>query len=190
MFLKNAKMSRKPVFKQIYIHKCSQQYYSQQPKEGNSTKKVSIRQIIGKQVTTCFCCLLAKSCLTLYNLMDCSAPGFFPCPSLISWSLLKLTFVESVMLFNHPILCQPLLFLHSIFPSINLFSNELALHIKWPKYWSFRFRMSPSNANSGLISFKIVWLELFAVQGALKSLLQHHNSKASILRHSTFFIHT
>ena len=89
---------------------------------------------------------------------------------------------------NHLILCQPLLLLTSIFPSIRVFSNESVLAIKWPKYWSFSFSISPSNEYSGLISFRIDWLDLLAVQGTLKSLLQHHSSRASILRHSAFFI--
>ena len=89
---------------------------------------------------------------------------------------------------NHLILCHPLLFLPSIFPSIRVFSSESALHIKWPKYWNFSFNISPSNEYSGLISFRMNWLELLAIQGTLKSLLQHHSSKASILQHSAFFI--
>ena len=89
---------------------------------------------------------------------------------------------------NHLILCHPLLLLPSIFPSIRVFSNESVLHIGWPKYWSFSFSISPSNKYSGLISFRIDWLDLLAVQGTLKSLLQHHSSKASILWHSAFFI--
>ena len=94
---------------------------------------------------------------------------------------------ETVMPTNHLILCHPLLFLPSIFPSIRVFSNESALHIRWPKYWSFSFNISPSNEHPGLISFRMDWLDLLAVQGTLKSLLQHHSSKASILRHSGFF---
>ena len=89
---------------------------------------------------------------------------------------------------SHLILCCPLLLLPSIFPSIRVFSNESALHIRWPKYWSFSFNISPSNEHPGLISFRIDWLDLLAVQGTLKSLLQHHSSKASILLHSAFFI--
>ena len=89
---------------------------------------------------------------------------------------------------NHFILCQPLLLLLSIFPIIKVFSNESSLHIRWPKYWSFSFSISPSNVYSGLISFRIGWLDLLAVQGTLKSLLQHHSSKASILKCSAFFI--
>ena len=96
--------------------------------------------------------------------------------------------IESVMPFNHLILCHPLLHLPSIFPSIRVFSNKSALCIGWPKYWSFSFNISPSIEHPGLISFRIDWLDLFAVQGTLKSLLQHHSSKASILQHSAFFI--
>ena len=95
--------------------------------------------------------------------------------------------VESVMPSNHLILCRPLLLLHSIFPSIRVFSNESALRITWPKYWNFSFNISPSTGHPGLISFRMDWLDLLAVQGTLKSPLQHHNSKASILWHSAFF---
>ena len=105
-----------------------------------------------------------------------------------SWSLLKLMSIESVMPSNHLILCCPLLHLPSVFPSIRVFSNESALHSRWPKYWSFNFNISPSNKHSGLISFRMDWLDLLAVQGTLKSLLQHYSSKASILRCSAFFI--
>ena len=104
-----------------------------------------------------------------------------------SRSLLKLMSIELVMPSNHLILCRPLLLLPSIFPSIRVFSNESPLRIRWPKYWSFSFRISPSNEYSGLISFRMDWLDLLAVQGTLKSLLQHHSSKASILC-SAFFI--
>ena len=100
-----------------------------------------------------------------------------------SWSLLKLMCIESVMPSNRLILCHPLLLLPSIFSSIRVFSSESVLHIRWPKYWSFSFNISPSNEHSGLISFRMDWLDLLAVQGTLKSLLQHHSSKASILRH-------
>ena len=104
-----------------------------------------------------------------------------------SWSLLTFMPFESVMPSNHLIFCRPLLLLPSIFPSIRLFSNESALHIRWTKYWSFSFNISPSNEHPGLISFRMDWLDLLAVQGTLKS-LQHHSSKASILRRSAFFI--
>ena len=105
-----------------------------------------------------------------------------------SHSLLKLMSVKMVMPSNHLILCHTLLFLPSIFPSIRVFSNESALYIGWPEYWSFSFSISPSNESSGLISFRMDWLDLLAVQGTLKSLLQHHSSKASILQCSAFFI--
>ena len=105
-----------------------------------------------------------------------------------SQSLLKLMSFESVMPSNHLILCHPLLILLSIFPSIRVFLNESVLHIRWPKYWSLSFSISPSSEYSGLISFRMDWLDLLAVQGTLKSLLQHHSSKASILQHSAFFI--
>ncbi|KAB0340697.1 hypothetical protein FD754_022907 [Muntiacus muntjak] len=103
-----------------------------------------------------------------------------------SQSLPKLMSIELVMPSNHLILCCPLLLLPSIFPSIRVFSNESVLCIRWPKYWSFSFNISPSNEHSGLLSFRMDWLDLLAVQGTLKSLLQHHSSKASILRHSAW----
>ena len=103
-------------------------------------------------------------------------------------SLLKRMSIESVMPSSHFILCHPLLLLPSNFPSIRVFSNESALRIRWPKYWSFNFSISPSNEHSGLISFRMDWLDLLAVQGTLKSLLQHHSSKVSIPWHSAFFV--
>ena len=105
-----------------------------------------------------------------------------------SLSLLKLMSIESVVSSNHLILCHPLLLLPSIFPSIRVFNNESVLHIRWQKYWSFSFSISPSNEYSGLISFRMDWLDLLAVQWTLKSLLQHHSSKASVLGRSAFFI--
>ena len=105
-----------------------------------------------------------------------------------SWSLLTLMSIESVMPSNHLILCCPLLLPPSIFPNIRVFSNESALCIRWPGYWSFSFSISPSSEYSGLISFRKDWLDLLAVQGTLRSFLQHHSSKASILWHSAFFI--
>ena len=105
-----------------------------------------------------------------------------------SRSLCKFMSIESVMASNHLILCHPLLLLPSIFPNIRVFSNESILHFRWPKYWSFSFSICPSNVYSGLIFFRIDWFDLLAVQGTLKSLLQHHSSKASILQHSAFFI--
>ena len=105
-----------------------------------------------------------------------------------SRSLLKIMSIVSVMPSNHLILCHPLFLLPSVFSSIRVFSNELGLHIQWPKYWSFSFSISPSNEYSGLISFRMDWFDLLAVQGTLKSLLQHHSLKASILRPSAFFL--
>ena len=134
----------------------------------------------------CRCCSVVQSCLTLCDPMDCSMPGFLSITN--SWSSPKLMLIESVMPSNHLILCHPLLLLPSVFPSIRVFSNESVLHIRWPKYWSFKFSISPSNEYSGLISFRMDWLDLLAVQGTLKSLLQHHSLKASVLQHSAFFM--
>ena len=119
------------------------------------------------------CCSVAKSCLC--NPMDCSKPGFL-CFT-VSWSLLKLMSIESVMPSNHIILCHSLLLLPSIFPSIRVFSNELALCIRWPRHWTFS--ISPSSEYSGLISYRIDWFHLLDVQGTLKNLLQHHSLKVS-----------
>ena len=105
-----------------------------------------------------------------------------------SWRLLKLISIKLLMTFNHLILCHPILHLPSIFPNIGVFSNKSVLHIRWPKYWSFSFSISLFNEYSGLISFRIDWFDLLAVQVTLKSLLQHHSSKASILWHSPFFM--
>ena len=132
------------------------------------------------------CCSVAQSCPTLCNPMDCSMSGF---PVYHQLPEVPQTHsIESVMPSNNLILCCPLLLPPSIFPSIRIFSNESVLHIGWPKYWSFSFSISSSNEYSGLISFRSDWLDLFAVQGTLKSLLQHHSSKASILQRSAFFI--
>ena len=123
---------------------------------------------------------------TLCDPMDCSSQA---CLSITtSQSLLRLMSIELVMPSNHLILCHPLLLLPSIYPSVRVFPNDSVLHIRWPKYWSFSFNISPSNEYSGLISFRTDWLDLLAVQRTLKSLLQHHSSKASILLHSAFFI--
>ena len=124
---------------------------------------------------------VTQSCLTLRNPTDCSMPHFPVHPN--SRSLLKLCHPS-----NHLILCHPLLLLPSILPSITVFSNESVLCIRWPKYWSFSFSISASNEYSGLISYRTDWLDLLAVQGTLKCLLQHHSSKASILQHSAFFM--
>ena len=129
---------------------------------------------------------VTQSCLILCDPMDCSMPGF---P--VHHQLLELaqTHVHRVSVpSNYLILCRPLLLLPSVFPSIRVFSNESVLHIRWPEYWSFSFSINPSNEHPGLISFRMDWLDLHAVQGTLESLLQHHSSKASILWCSVFFI--
>ena len=129
---------------------------------------------------------VAHSCLTLCYPLDCSTPGL-PVHHQIP-ELIKLMSIELVMPSNHLILCHPLLLLPSVFPIIRVFSNESILCIRWPKYCNFSFSIHPSNDYSGLISFRMDWLDLLAVQGTLKSLLQHHSSKASILQCSAFFI--
>ena len=130
---------------------------------------------------------MAQSCLTVCDPIDCSSSQR-PLSFTISWSLHRFMSIESVMLSNHLILCCPLLLRPSIFPSIRDFSNESAIRIMWPKYWSFSFSISPSNGYSGLISFRIDWFDLLALQGTLKSLLQLHSLKSSILWHSAFFM--
>ena len=129
---------------------------------------------------------VAQSCQTLCNPMNCSTPGL-PVHHQPR-SPRKPMSIESAMPSNHFILCHPLLLLPSIFPSIRVFSNESALCIRWPKYWSFIFNISPAKEHPRLISFRMDWLDLLAVQGTLKSLLQHHSSKASIFQCSAFFI--
>ena len=126
-----------------------------------------------------------QSCPTLCDPMACSTPGS---PVLLYLPEDAQTHVDLVMLSNHLILCPPLLLLPSVFPSIRIFSNESALRIRWTKYWTFSFSISPSDEYSGLISFRIDWFDLLAFQGTLKHLLQHHSSTPSILRHSDFFI--
>ena len=128
---------------------------------------------------------VAQSCLTLCDPMNRSTPGLLSIPN--SRSSLRLTSIESVMPSSHLILGRPLLLLPPIPPSIRVFSNESALHMRWPKYWSFSFSIIPSKAIPGLISFRMDWLDLLAVQGTLRSFLQHHSSKASILLCSAFF---
>ena len=132
------------------------------------------------------CCSVSQSCLTLSTPWTAAHQALLSFT--ISQSLLKFMSIELVMPSNHLILCHPLLLLPSIFPSIRVFSKESVLRIKWPKYWSFTSYISPSNEHSGLISFRVDWLELLAVQGTLKSLLQCHSLKASILWHSAFFL--
>ena len=137
-------------------------------------------------VVLCGCCLVAQSCLTLCDPMNCSSKSFLSFT--IYRSLRRLMPIESVMPSKHVILGRPLLLLSSVFPSIRVFSNEPALRLFWPKCWSFSFSISPSNEYSRLISFSIDWLNLLAVQGTLKSLLQHHSLKTSVLQCSAFFM--
>ena len=138
------------------------------------------------EIKWCSCCSVTKLCLTFCNPIDCSMPGFLSLTISRNW--LKLISIESMIPSNHLILCYSLLLLLSIFPSIRVFSNELALCTGWPEYWSFTLSISPSNEYSGLISFRIDWFDFLAVQRTLKSLLQHHSSKASILWCSAFFM--
>ena len=133
----------------------------------------------------CCCYWVAQSCLTLCDPMDCSTQSL---SITSSQTPLELMSIKSVILPKHLILCHPLVLLPSIFPSIRVFSNETVLHIRLPKYWSFSFSISPSSDYSGLISFRIDSFDLPAAQGTLKSLLQHHRSKASILQRSAFFM--
>ena len=136
--------------------------------------------------TYCCCCSVAHLCLTLqpHGLQHTRLPLSFT----ISQSLLRFMSIESVLLSSHLIFCHSLLLLLSVFPSIRVFPSEFSLCIRWPKYWSFSFSISPSNEYSELISFRMDWFVFLAVQGTLKSLLQHHNSKASIHQHSAFFM--
>ena len=129
---------------------------------------------------------VSQSCATLCDPMNCSKPASLSITN--SQSLLKLMSIELVMPSSHLILCRPLLLLPSVFPSIRGYSNESSLCMRWPRYWSFSFSISPSNEHPGLMSFRMNWLDLLAVQGTLKSLLQHHSSKASIFWRSAFFI--
>ena len=136
--------------------------------------------------TVNLCCSVAKLCLTLCNPMDCSIPGSLVLHYLLEFAQIYAPWVGDTI--NQLIFHHPLLLLPPIFPSIRVFSNELTLHTRWPKYWSFSFSISPSNEYSGLISFRIDWFDLLAAQGTLKSLLQSHNSQTSILWCSAFFM--
>ena len=140
----------------------------------------------GSMVRLSFCSVQLFSCVWLFETPWTACQASLSITK--SWRLLKVMSIELVMPSNHLILCLPLVLLPSIFSSIRVFSNESVLHIRWPKYWSFRFSISLSNEYSGLISFRMDWLDLLAVQGTLKSLLQHHSSKASILWCSGFFL--
>ena len=142
---------------------------------------------IGGPKFSLFSSVQLLSCVRLFA-TPCTAARQASLSITNSWSLPKLMSIESVMSSNHLIFCRPFLLLPSFFPNIRVFSNDSALRIRWPKYWSFSFNISPSNEYSGLSSFRIDWFGLLSVQGTLKSLLQHHSSKASILRRSAFFI--
>ena len=159
------------------------------PAKGSKKRWLNSQQIVTSinsrtEISVQFSCSAVSQLFTILWMVACQASLFIT----NSWSLLKLIFIELVMPSNHLLLCHPLPLLPSIFPSVRVFSNESVLHSRWPKYWSFSFNISPSNEYSGLISFRIDWQYLLAVQGTLKSLLQHHSSKASILQHSAFFI--
>ena len=132
-----------------------------------------------------YCCSVAQSCLTVSPPWTASCQASLP---FISWSLFKLRSIELVMPSSHLVLHCPILLLLSVFPRIKVFPSDTSLHTRWPKYWSVSFNIGPSNEYSGLISFRIDWLDLLAVQGTLKSLLQHHSSKASILQCSAFIM--
>ena len=146
---------------------------------------ISIFQVLCQRLIPGHCCSVTKLCLTLRDPMDCSMPGF-PVPH-HPQSLTKFMSFESMMPSNNLILCHPLL-LPSVFPSIRVFFNESTFHIRWPKYQSFSFSINPSKEYSGLISFRIHWFDLLAIKGTLKSLLQEHSSKASILQPFAFII--
>ena len=137
-------------------------------------------------ITTIQFSSVAQSCPTLCDPRNCSMPGLIVHHQLPEFAQTQVHWVSDGI--NHLILCCPLLLRPSIFPNIRVFTNESILRIRWPKYWSFSFNISPSNEHPGLISFRMDWLDLLAVQGTLKSLLQHHSSKASILQHSVLFI--
>ena len=167
-------------FEGITLRKCRED--AGKPKAGPGEKPCGLARMVGLSVQFSS---VAQSCLTLCNPMDCSKPGFPVHHQLLEFTQTQVHRVSDAT--QHLILCPPLLLLPSVFPSISVFPIGSALHIRWPKYWSSSFNISPSNEYSGLISFRIDWLDLLVVQGTLRS-LQHHSSKASILQHSTFFI--
>ena len=144
----------------------------------NFCSNINLYNNLGKLAVVQFSHSVMSNCLWPYGLQHAR----LPCPSPTPGACSDLSSIESMMPSNHLILCRPLLLLPSIFPSITVFFNELVLHIRWSKYWSFSFSISPSNEYAGLISFRTDWLDLLVVQGTLKSLLQHHSSKASILQ--------
>ena len=163
------------------------------PSTRAAPRGVGATSLLGSWVSRCAwcgdCCSVTQSCLTLCDPMDCSTPGFPVLHHLLELAQMEIVCsIESMMPFSNLILCLSLLLLPLVFPSIRIFSNESVLCIRWPKYWSFSFSISPSNEYLELISFRIDWLDLLAVQGTLKSLLQHHSLKASIHWYSAFFM--
>ena len=166
-------MFSKPPAKLLYLS-CVEIKIKPSPQDSNRIKGETFSQFSS----------VAQSCPTLCNPMDCSTPGLHVHHQLPEFT--QAMYIESVMPSSHLILCRPLLLI--IFPSIRVFSNESVLCIRWPKNWSFSFSISPSSEYSGLISFRIEWLDFLSVQGTLKSLFQHHSSKASILWCSAFFV--
>ena len=167
-------MFSKPPAKLLYLS-CVEIKIKPSPQDSNRIKGETFSQFSS----------VAQSCPTLCNPMDCSTPGLHVHHQLPEFT--QAMYIESVMPSNHFTLCHPLLLPPSVFPSIRVFSNEPLLCIRWPKYWSFSFSIRPSNEYLGLISFRIDWFDLLSVQGTLKNLLQHHSSKASILRCPAFF---
>ena len=159
----------------------------------NKTRRqpVNIEKKYLQTISLCmcfYCCSVTHSCMTLGDTINCSMPGFPVVHHLPELTQTHVHYIWLVMPSNHLIFCGSRFLLPSIFPSIRVFSNESVFHIRWPKYWSFSFSINPFNKYSGLISFRINRLDLFAIKGILKSPLQHHNSKASILQHSASFM--
>ena len=168
------------------FNKCCQTTFQKVIKICSTVSLALVEALIWIRTDSCCCCSVTKSSLILCDPMDCSMSVSSVLHCLPEFAQIHVH--ELVMPSNHLILCHPLLLLPSIFPSIRVFSNESALCIRWPKNWSFSFSISPFNECSGLISFRMDWLDLLAVQGILKSLLQHYSSKASIFWLSAFFI--
>ena len=180
---KNFGVAYDPFYSYLWVNRTTSDIIS------HTCPRESLTSVIQVLEASCYLVQLSSVAQSCLNLCD-PWPAVHQASLSIanSWSLLKLMSVESVIPLNHLILCHPLLLLPSVFPSIMFFANESVLHIRWPKYCSFSFSISPSIEYSGLISFRMDWLDLLAVQETLKSLLQHHSSKASILRCSAFFI--
>ena len=174
----------------LLVHmRCGAGSNAQNPLEVGTCCRELATQFLGESctptVSVCVCSDV-QSCLTLYNPMNCTTPGFPVLHYLLELGQTHVHWIGDAIQPSHPY--HPLLLPPSVFPSIRVFSNESALHIRWPNYWSFSFSISPSSECSGLISFRIEWLDLLADQGTLKSLIQHHSLKASILWHLAFFM--